>query len=170
LRTRCAQTESPHDATRPVRLPARSSVFQADQVGFDSHTGYWPMNTHSGGGADGSTPALGAGAALLKDRAVRLRGARPNCDDGSRGLVAQTRLISALRCVRFAGLPLNLRKPTAGNQIMSPRLKCTPRIRVARLRGVNGSTYSPFKRWDESSNLSGATVMDRAGATTVRST
>ena len=31
------------------------------------------------------------------------------CEDGSRGLVAQARLISELRCVRFAGLPLNWR-------------------------------------------------------------
>ena len=39
-----------------------------------------------------------------KDGAVR---ARLKCNYGSRGLVAQTRLISELRCVRFAGLPLN---------------------------------------------------------------
>lgn len=31
-----------HESTkRPVRLPVRSAVFQAAEVGFDSRTGYW---------------------------------------------------------------------------------------------------------------------------------
>lgn len=56
-----------------------------------------------------------------------------DCDDGSRGLVAQTRLISALRCVRFAGLPLTHRKP---NHV--PSLE---------MHAANPSSSAPWCQW-----------------------
>ena len=97
--------------TCPVRLVAQDSGLSIRKQGFDSPTGYsirtWRslvshvvggheivgsnpavLTDNTGRGADGSTPALGAGGSRFDSGVPDL--------NGSRGLVVQTRLITAL--------------------------------------------------------------------------